>query len=65
MLIADVIKDHPYEFVAGAWLFSLVMDQCPDLPKNASFFAVWAHNVGQVLGANLSNIIRNMKLPLP
>jgi hypothetical protein len=40
--------------LAGAWNFSAVLSAMPELPENAPFWAVWAHDYLQIVAANLN-----------
>jgi hypothetical protein len=53
------IESHGFEMLAFAWIFSGAMSVMPPLSSTAGWWTKWLHDILQLFGANLGNLVKH------
>lgn len=56
--MVNFIVQHPVVilYLAAGWFVAALISAMPPLPSGSGFFATWAYNIAQIVGASLDKV---------
>jgi hypothetical protein len=56
--VINFIVQHPIVilYLAAGWFVAALISAMPPLPQGSGFFATWAYNIAQIVGASLDKV---------